>query len=57
MAESSFKCITCDAEMTLACGRQFPICDECLKIIRRLIVDKKLEDAAEKLVAKITEKK
>lgn len=57
MAETVFRCITCNAEMTASRSRQFPICNECLNIIKRLIADKKLEDAAEKLVAKITEKK
>lgn len=57
MAETVFRCITCNAEMTVFRGRQFPICNECLNIIKRLIADKKLEDVAEKLVAKITEKK
>lgn len=57
MVEAVFKCITCNAEMTVSRGLQFPICNECLNIIKRLIADKKLEDVAEKLVAKITEKK
>ena len=57
MAETVFRCITCNAEMTASRSRQFPICNECLNIIKRLIADKKLEDAAEKLFAKITEKK
>ena len=57
MAETVFRCITCNAEMAEYRHKQFPICSECLNIIKRLIVDKKLEDAAEKLVAKITEKK
>lgn len=57
MAETVFRCITCNAEMADYRHKQFPICNECLIIIKRLIADKKLEDAAEKLVAKITEKK
>jgi len=57
MVEIVFKCITCNAEMAIYRGRQFPICDECLSIIKQLIADKKLENAAAKIVAKITEKK
>ena len=57
MAETVFRCITCNAEMADYRHKQFPICNECLNIIKRLIVDKKLEDTAAKIVAKITEKK
>ncbi len=52
MAETVFRCITCNAEMADYRHKQFPICNECLNIIKRLIVDKKLEDAAAKIVAK-----
>ena len=52
MAEVVFKCITCDAEMADYRHKQFPICSECLIIIKRLITDKKLEDVAAKIVAK-----
>jgi hypothetical protein len=57
MAETVFRCITCNAEMADYRHKQFPICNECLNIIKKLIADKKLEDIAEKLVAKITENK
>ena len=56
MEEIVFKCITCNAEMTAFRGRQFPICDECLNIIKRLIADKKMEDIAAKIVAKMESK-
>lgn len=52
MAETVFRCITCNSEMASHRHKQFPICSECLMVIKRLIVDKKLEDAAAKIVAK-----
>lgn len=35
------KCQTCDREMSVERGRQFPICDDCLKVLAQVIKERK----------------
>lgn len=37
------KCITCPNGMTLSRCSRFPICDDCLKVLREIIKERRLE--------------
>lgn len=38
---SHFKCATCDNNITEFRAMKFPICDECLKVLREIIKEKR----------------
>lgn len=38
-----YKCVTCENEMTESRKFAFPICDECIKDLREIIKERRLE--------------
>lgn len=41
--QTTFKCATCDNDISEARATMFPICDECLKDLRRIIKKERLK--------------
>ena len=37
------KCATCSNGIPLLRGKQFPICDDCIKVLREIIKERRLE--------------
>ena len=42
------KCATCDNNITVLRAMKFPICDDCLKVLREIIKERRLKKEKEK---------
>lgn len=42
------RCVTCDNDMSESRAFRFPICNDCLKVLREIIKERRLEKEKEK---------
>jgi Lhr-like helicase len=52
----AIKCATCSNGIPLFRGRQFPICDECIKDLREIIKERRLEKEKAEFKLKLKER-